>query len=278
MKIFYFFCCLFLNVFPCLVQAVGLNDAPEDPKKNIVRFLDQESWVKILRLNKEFYELTPQAITAIKVKGTSASEVIEKLTALLFKDDAHGKVYKFLESLNLVGSRIGDDELGTVVDFIQEHFPNIKSLNLSRNRIGNVGIANLVGLTGLTQLQTLDLSDNGIGNVGIANLVGLTRLTQLQTLDLSDNDIRDTGVAHLAGFNQLKTLDLSWNDIGNAGVAHLAGLNQLKILSLSYNSIGDAGAAHLAGLTQLKELKLSGIEATSIDALKQALPNCVIEF
>ncbi len=245
MKKFYF---LFFNAFPCLVQAVGLNDVPEDPKKNIVGFLDQESWSKILRLNKEFYELTPQAITAIKVKGT-ADSIVEKLTALLFNGDAQRKVHD-LESLNLTGFIIGDDELGTVVDFIQEYFQNIKSLNLSYNNIGASGVAHLSGLT------------------------------QLQTLDLSANRIRESGVAHLSGLTQLQTLNLSANKIGASGVAHLAELSQLETLNLRANKIGASGVAHLSGFTQLQtlDLRMNRMRKASIDALSQALPNCVIEF
>ncbi len=333
MKKFYLFF-LFLNAFPCLVQAVGLNDVPEDPKINIIGFSDQKSWDALWQVNSEFRALIPQTITAIKVRGY-AEDIINKLTALFFEGDAQGKKNEILESLDLsapVGSRLGlsasrqsklgDDGLGTVVDFIQKHFPNIKSLNLLNNNIGPSGAAHLARLN---QLETLDLNNNQIGPAGASHLAGLDKL---QVLNLLSNEIGDTGAAHLAGLTQLKILDLGWNDIGDAGVAHFTGLHKLQVLNLYFNNIktagavqlarlcqlkelnlsdnriGDVGAAEIAKLTQLKELVIrrinisdagvvhffelnqlqklclnaNNIGSQSIDALRQALPNCVIEF
>ncbi len=170
-------------------------------------------------------------LESIQVKGASISEVIGQLTVLLPKDRSSVQKHQALQELNLYGSRIKAEGLKDLVGFIQEHFPNIKSLNLSWNAIGAVGA---VHLAELPQLQKLDLTGNNIGDEGVAYL---RALVEVKELDLSMNNIRDQGVAHLAGLTQLTELNLSFNKIGPKSVAYLAQLTQLKRLALYGNRI-----------------------------------------
>ena len=88
---------------------------------------------------------------------------------------------------------------------------------------------------------------------------------------------------------KLQTLILAGNQVGDAGataLAEVAGkLPQLKRLDLTGNQIGDAGVAALAEaagkLWQLQQLFLMGnpnISQQAKDALKAALPNCLVRF
>ncbi len=247
-------CCLSLSFlclisFHCLSQAAQFKETPDEIKINTVEFLDQQSWFSLLKVSQEFKALIRPRVSAIRIRGSSAAEIIARLSSLLW-EDGHPDVYEELKSLDLSNLNITEESFRNLEIFIHRYFPKIKSLNLARNRIGPSGAAHLAGLT---QLKTLDLSSNRIGEAGAAHLA---RLTQLKTLDLTNNHIGDEGVAHLARLSQLKKLDLKSNNIGDEGVAHIAGLIQLQTLDLGSNHIGEAGAVHLARLTQLKTLGL----------------------
>jgi hypothetical protein len=149
--------------------------------------------------------------------------------------------------------------------------PQLTSLNLAGNFIGDAGAASLAPiLARMAQLTSIDLSCNAIGDAGAASLApSLARMAQLTSLDLGGNGIGAAGAASLAPslarMAQLASLDLSRNDIGDAGAASLAPslalMPQLASLYLGDNYIGDAGAASLAPslarLTRLTSLDLS---------------------
>ena len=88
---------------------------------------------------------------------------------------------------------------------------------------------------------------------------------------------------------KLEKLFLQYNQIGDAGAAALAEvagkLPKLEYLGLNENQIGDAGVAALAEaagkLPQLGYLSLEGnpnISQQAKDALKAALPKCLVQF
>ena len=129
--------------------------------------------------------------------------------------------------------------------------------------------------------------------VKLCGAIATGKLVKLKFLVLGGNQIGDAGVAALAEvagkLPQLKELQLRYNQIGDAGAAALAEvagkLPQLKRLDLTGNQIGDAGVAALAEaagkLWQLQQLFLMGnpnISQQAKDALKAALPNCLVRF
>ncbi len=298
MKVFNHFCCLSLIVlclssFPCLSQAMPLNEEFQyyNPYSHLqypneIGLLDEKPWNPLLQAK------------AIKIKEDSASEIIKKLSALVFIIGGSEK-HTTLEALDLSGSNITHEELRDLIRFIQRVFPNIKELNLSHINIGEAGAIHLAGLsrlpklkslllaqcnlgstevtylTELTQLESLDLFDNHIGDNGAIHLL---HLTQLKMLDLTHNYIGDLGVWCLKELKELRDLNLSVNQIGDEGASHLKELKELRSLSLMHNHIRDEGMTYLAELTQLKRLVLveNNIGTESIDALKQTLVGCVI--
>src|ERR1035437_2752229 len=64
------------------------------------------------------------------------------------------------------------------------------------------------------QLTTLNLAYNSIGEAGAKAIAGMGSLTQL---DISDNSIGDAGAKAIAGMGSLTQLEISDNSIGEAG-------------------------------------------------------------
>ena len=82
--------------------------------------------------------------------------------------------------------------------------PQLETLLLSRNEIGDIGISALASACAsgaLPQLNRLVLSENAIGDVGLSSLaaaVGNGALASLDTLDLSENEIGEAGMTAFA--------------------------------------------------------------------------------
>lgn len=117
--------------------------------------------------------------------------------------------------------------------------------------------------------EILDLSGKGIKS---SRLSELGRLTKLTSLDLSDNEI--IGLSFLKGLNELTTLDLRNNRIKD--ITPLSGLTELRTLYLDNNRIEDF--TPLYSLHNLGILYITGmdISETELNALKTALPSCII--
>ncbi len=154
-----------------------------------------------------------------------------------------------------------------------EFAENLKSLNLSGNKISN-----LTPISGLINLTDLNLSDNNISDV--TPLGGLIKLTDL---NLSGNDIpiltplsglknltelflRSAGIRNINPLSDLKNLtDLRLSSNGISDLAPLSGLKNLTDLRLNSNGISDL--APLSGLTNLTLLNLDFNLISNLDAL-----------
>src|SRR5258708_5557517 len=78
------------------------------------------------------------------------------------------------------------------------------------------------GVTGLVpQLRVLDLEGTRVGDAGLANLVGLLHLTDLS---LDETAITDNGLVHLRGLTGLEHLSLNGTKVTDGGMKHLEGL------------------------------------------------------
>ena len=135
--------------------------------------------------------------------------------------------------------------------------------------LGNNQVSSLTALGRMPWLEHLDLANNKI-----TNLAPLSGARNLQELRLGENQIDN--LEPLAGLKALEVLSLERNEITD--ISALAGLGRLKRLYLSRNHIRDVSA--LSGLKNLYELELHGnpISQAEVDALRQALPNCRVEF
>ena len=104
----------------------------------------------------------------------------------------------------------------------------------------------------LASLRSLDLEKNDLGDLDVADLARSPHLGGLAALLLWNNRISDSGLVALAAADlpALTRLDLSNNLVGDLGAVALAGsplLGRLRVLDLTGNQLGDPGAVALAG-------------------------------
>ena len=178
-------------------------------------------------------------------------------------------------TLKLSSRNLRADDMPDMCSFLNMH-PEIVSLDVSYNHIGDAGAKALAGNTSLT---SLDVYFNDIGPAGAKALAGNTSLTSLDmrsnhlgddgakaltsntsltSLNVASNKIGPAGAKALAGNTRLTSLDVSCNDIGPAGAKALAGNTSLTSLNVRSNNIGDDGAKALAGNTILTSLHVAG--------------------
>ena len=156
--------------------------------------------------------------------------------------------------------------------------PNLRSLNLSWNRLVYSGIKNLTeNLHHLKHLSSLVLRGVGIGHLECQLLsTSLKYVGNLQVLDLSQNPLAH-GILelskHLKCIPRLHNLDLSHTDMGErevtAVVRALKDTPELEVLDLSHNPLGRGVGElikHLKSVPSLRILKLSSVPMTRKEA------------
>lgn len=218
--------------------------------------------------NRDF-ELSFNGITGIfdtKTKDFRASACglkDEDMLSLCVLLKAHPEI----KSLNLSANFIGNEGIKIIATSIK----TLTSINVSYNKIGFEGAKLLANMN----LHSLDISGNQLGPEGakaFAN-TNLSRLvinnnnigdkylkvfysTKLTCLELRGNNITDKGIEEFAN-TTLASLDLSNNNIGVRGIRILADTN-LNILNLEDNNIGDEEAKILSKNKTLIYVKIFG--------------------
>ncbi len=185
-------------------------------------------------------------------------------------DVEHVLLFRNFSRLVLWSMRLGNTEARAIT----KNLPNLKSLSLSINLIGEAGTKAIA--ENLPNLNSLDLSNNSIGDAGAKAIA--ENLLNLDSLDLSNNSIGDAGAKAIAeNLPNLNSLSLGNNSIGEAGAKAIAeNLPNLNSLSLGNNSIGDAGAKAIAeNLPNLNSLSLgdNSIGDAGAEAIAENLPN-----
>lgn len=99
---------------------------------------------------------------------------------------------------------------------------------------------------GLPQLRTLDLSKNKLGPLGVTGLAGALSkggASLLETLSMGYNEVGDEGAMALgrSAGKGLKILDLSGNSLSGEGMRAVLSVPGLKEARLFYNVCGDDG-------------------------------------
>ncbi len=154
--------------------------------------------------------------------------------------------------------------LGRQIDeLVEEDYSKVEMLSLA-----HTGVVSIDLLQRLTNLQHLDLSATQV-----ANLEPLKGLTSLQILDLESAQVTD--LEPIKVLTSLLYLNLSGTQVTD--LEPLKGLTNLQYLDLSGTQVADLEP--LKGLTNLQYLFLSGTQVTAsqVKALKEKLPNCIIE-
>ena len=169
----------------------------------------------------------------------------------------------------------------------QTFLSDVTELNLD-----GLGITDISVLAKCTQLTKLDLRNNQVTdltplmelqeltwlclwNNQVEDLRPLMSLTKLTYLDVDGNQIR--AITPLEFLPALEELFLSHNDL--VTISPLTKLSALTRLGLKDTGLKDADLDTLMGITTLKELSVDeneGLSAEKLDALKEALPDCVI--
>lgn len=120
----------------------------------------------------------------------------------------------------------------------------------------------------LTNLECIKISESG----GYEDISFFSGLGTLKELFVTNCEVKLT--KPLENMDGLKKLYLSYNDITD--VSGLAGLKNLEYLDLSHNKISDiTPLKKLTGLTGL-DISGNGISQEDVNALSEALPDCII--
>jgi Leucine-rich repeat (LRR) protein len=224
---------------------------------------------------------------------TSVSKVTFASDSQASKALVHVARLDRLESLDLSGALIGDDDLA--------HLKDLASLQALFLRNTNVGDKGLKSLPGLANLRRLDLSGTKVTDKGLGALSRFKQLERLwleetkatgawmksaslanlEHLSLAESKTSGEHLEHLARFPKLATLRLDGTQIGDADLAHLEGLTHLdNALYLSGCPITDEGLVHLATLTRLKSLDLRGTDISPEGGARigQSLPFCEVAY
>jgi len=146
----------------------------------------------------------------------------------------------YVKAINLGKTDMYDKDAGNLFYVLRDFNFNLEILNLSNNRIGDLGLESMIyGITSL-QFQTLYGADNGWKPYQSS----LKTVQSVITINLSNNQIGDKGAYiiadHLAKGNlpSLKSLDVSGNQITPTGYGYLA--NSLNAVSQDLKIVFEA--------------------------------------
>ncbi len=173
-----------------------------------------------------------------------------------------------LKTLVISDNRLTD---ASVADFIRsKNFPNLESLDVGWNEVGNETAKALGEATSFSSLKTLILERSYIEIEGLNEMVQGDLMDQLQELNISANKLKDEAVKVLVSapkWKSLKILRLSQNMFGDIGAKALGESTSLAGLTHVYagrNYFGNEGAQAIhesKTLTNLKTLVLKeGVE------------------
>ncbi|XP_063074998.1 NACHT, LRR and PYD domains-containing protein 12-like [Engraulis encrasicolus] len=186
-----------------------------------------------------------------------------------------------LESLRLDSCGLSEMSCTTMASVLCKASSKVKTLDLSHNCIGDIGVKELC--SGLKNsncaLESLRLEDCGVTGVGYAALTSALKSnpSHLEELDLRGNDPGDSGVKLLLILQQdpackLQTLRLLKSDAAEQACAYLTSIlheNPLLLteLDLSGKIPGDSGVKQLCALLEdshcrIKTLKLDSCSIT----------------
>ena len=164
-----------------------------------------------------------------------------------------------LKKLVISDNRLTD---ASVADFIRsKNFPNLESLDVGWNEVGNETAKALADATSFSGLKTLILERSYIELEGLKEMVQGDLMDQLQELNISANKFKDEAVQMIATtpkWKSLKILRLSQNMFGDPGAKALGesiSLSGLTHLYAGRNYFGNEGAQAIHESKTLINLK-----------------------
>lgn len=190
--------------------------------------------------------------TLVFDRNSIGDSVTQDLARSLFK-------CRDLEEVDLSFNMIGNKGAKALSSSFKT-MPNLKSLNLYRNRIKGKAKSITSSLKNCSNLTSLNFGGNKIGKNGAHGVsIHLHHWPQLQELNLC-------GMKYEEGMAEE-------SNIGKKGckkfAVNLKHCKQLRVLNLALNGIGEKGAkaivSHLAECSNLTELALNGNKITELN-------------
>ncbi|CDW55489.1 LRR 4 and LRR 5 and LRR 7 and LRR 1 and TIR and L RR 8 and LRR 6 domain containing protein [Trichuris trichiura] len=149
---------------------------------------------------------------------------------------------------------------------------HLQYLNLSDNRLEQFHFDCL--RESASTVKVLDLSRNRLSLIGLANSLttGEMKLSSLEVLLVVNNRLERFDLKGVE-FPALKKLDLSGNHFPDVRFSHLKGMPNLRSLKISDSSVGSVEEDAFVGSTQVKELCLAGNFLVQVPKVIRMLTN-----
>lgn len=126
-------------------------------------------------------------------------------------------------------------------------------------------------------LEHLNFAGSPLNN---SQLEQIARLESLKFLDVSSTLITDPGLQTLSQCRSLTTIRLRYVSIGDPGLLSLRSLTSLTSLNLDGTNITDSSVPALTQFAKLEKLSLkhTAVSQPAVQRLRNALPECTIEY
>jgi Ran GTPase-activating protein (RanGAP) involved in mRNA processing and transport len=174
---------------------------------------------------------------------------------------AASSMMRGLRSLSVVGTNMSSTGVATLAHSARR----LAAFNVSGNRLGPAGGAELAAGDQNPAMDSLGIGYCDLGNEGISALVASARFPNLMSLEIPGNTITAAGLSSLANSavaESLFRLSIDNNPVGDVGLARIlesGSLSQLVSLSLLNCGITEASLNSLARaplFNHLKELRI----------------------
>mgnify|MGYP006423464071 FL=1 len=194
-----------------------------------------------------------QAMEKVRVLDLSDNQVSDDALPVLFESENLAQIEELYLGINfLIGQGLVD-----IAKSSQIKMKNLKTLVISDNRLTDSAVAEFMRSENFPNLESLDVGWNEVGNETAKTLGETTACPGLNKLVLDRSYIEVEALKEMVQGNlmeQLQELDLSANKLKDEGVQVLAAASKwkaLKQLRLSQNMFGDDGAKALGESTSL---------------------------
>ncbi|MDQ6698826.1 MAG: hypothetical protein M3Z36_01415, partial [Acidobacteriota bacterium] len=255
------------------LHAVNLTDSLIEPQE-LKRFSNLPH-LKELYLSGRTWHNVPVNVSANSLKLLAGLTSLQKFILTLpvqveipIEDPALANIapLKNLRELRLAQTRVKGHTLAP--------FTEMRALDLTNTHFDDEGMRNLQGMT---HLEKLYVHDTLVTDEGLQYIKGLQRLTEL---DLYNTKITDAGLVYLKGLAHLKKLNLLGAAVTDAGLDQLTGLTELEELNLYRTQITNSGIEKLKAFRNLRiaDVRYTRVTRGGVAALRQANPNCRVEF
>ena len=165
-----------------------------------------------------------------------------------FQRDKSGQVVE----VDLTLTWVHDDDLSKLTAF-----PELRKINLSHAKIGDLGLAQLRPLKKVTHLICYYcdyLTDGAIAYI--------KHWENLESLTVRGTEVTGRVFEHLAGMKRLKSLDVGFSRVNDDGFDPLSALESLEELHIGGNKMSGLALPLLRLLPSLKHLDVNGSQRT----------------